>query len=377
MIMQYDMLSTRGYMQGKLGYQGPDITWLETRDTGTGMFDQSLTENVMDYLEFGDPNANSTFTSSPSLNSANVAWVCLEGGAQVLTDAMMTKLDAPIQLKQRVTRISFPLVDASDVLLLPLQVDIDGGPPRNYRHVISTMPLSCLQTVDLKDAGLDYRQKVAIRSCYYEPSVKVGLKFNTRWWQQPAGTIVGGQSKTDLPLRTIVYPSYGDAHSPGVMIASYAWGQDASRLGALIGKEEDQLLTIILEGIARLHQVPIKTLRDELLAYYPHDWYHDEFTRGAFAHYGPSQFTELFPGLTRPAAAGKLHFAGEATSVHHAWVAGALASSWRAVAEILTSDGMSTEEAKKKLEDNGWPKPEEVDMELLVKQVAIGSVVKS
>jgi hypothetical protein len=182
MIMQYDMLSTRGYMQGKLGYQGPDITWLETRDTGTGMFDQSLTENVMDYLEFGDPNANSTFTSSPSLKSSNVAWVCLEGGAQVLTDAMTTKLDAPIQFKQRVTRISLPLVDASDVLLVPLQVDVDGGPPRNYRHVISTMPLSCLQTVDLEDAGLDYRRKVAIRSCYYEPSVKVGLKFNTRWW---------------------------------------------------------------------------------------------------------------------------------------------------------------------------------------------------
>jgi hypothetical protein len=51
------------------------------------------------------------------------------------------------------------------------------------------------------------------------------------------------------------------------MIASYAWGQDAPCLGALIGKDEVQLITIILEGIARLHQVPIKTLSYPTLSY--------------------------------------------------------------------------------------------------------------
>ena len=35
--------------------------------------------------------------------------------------------------------------------------------------------------------------------------------------------------------------------------------------------------------------------------------------------FGPSQFATLFPLVTQPVG-GKLHFAGEATSVHHAYV---------------------------------------------------------
>ena len=40
---------------------------------------------------------------------------------------------------------------------------------------------------------------------------------------------------------------------------------------------------------------------------------------GAFALFGPSQFSTLFPLVVQPVK-GILHFAGEATSVHHAYV---------------------------------------------------------
>lgn len=40
--------------------------------------------------------------------------------------------------------------------------------------------------------------------------------------------------------------------------------------------------------------------------------------------------------MNTPAAYGRLHFAGEAISVRHAWVEGALDSAWHAVAEMLT-----------------------------------------
>ena len=43
----------------------------------------------------------------------------------------------------------------------------------------------------------------------------------------------------------------------------------------------------------------------------------------------------MYESLTTPAAAGHLHFAGEALSTRHAWVEGALDSAWRAVFEIL------------------------------------------
>ena len=56
---------------------------------------------------------------------------------------------------------------------------------------------------------------------------------------------------------------------------------------------------------------------------------------GAFAMFGPGQFQSLYKHVTIPAAHA-LHFAGEATSVHHAWVEGALSSAFRSVAEIVS-----------------------------------------
>lgn len=47
----------------------------------------------------------------------------------------------------------------------------------------------------------------------------------------------------------------------------------------------------------------------------------------------------MYTSLTNPAANGRLHFAGEALSVRHAWVEGALDSAWRAVAELLLYPG--------------------------------------
>ena len=43
----------------------------------------------------------------------------------------------------------------------------------------------------------------------------------------------------------------------------------------------------------------------------------------------------MYEALTVPAAAGHLHFAGEALSTRHSWVEGALDSAWRAVYELL------------------------------------------
>jgi len=69
------------------------------------------------------------------------------------------------------------------------------------------------------------------------------------------------------------------------------------------------------------------------------------FSQGAFAFFGPGKFGNIYTSLNSPAASGLLHFAGEAISVRHAWVEGALDSAWRAVAEMLILYG-SPEEQK-------------------------------
>jgi monoamine oxidase len=55
----------------------------------------------------------------------------------------------------------------------------------------------------------------------------------------------------------------------------------------------------------------------------------------AFALFAAGQFNSLFNDAIAPAMDDRLHFTGEATSVHHAWVVGALNSAYRTVVEIL------------------------------------------
>jgi Flavin containing amine oxidoreductase len=111
-------------------------------------------------------------------------------------------------------------------------------------------------------------------------------------------------------------------------------------------------------------------------AYFAWDWQNDPYTRGAFALFDPGQFYEMFPAISRPAGGGYLHFAGEAMSVHHAWISGAIASAYRSVLEILIMEGQTPAEAESALANalgGLLRQPEEIDMELLGQQVAYGA----
>lgn len=138
---------------------------------------------------------------------------------------------------------------------------------------------------------------------------------------------------------------------PGVLLASYTWAQDARRIGALdhgpLSKAEDILKELVLDNLCKLHGF-LRSKLPPLEGFYVFDWYRDPYTRGEFALYGPGQFgyasptgqvephpPSMFSALKAPAANGKLHFAGEATSAHHAWVLGSLNSAWRAVYNAL------------------------------------------
>jgi len=168
-----------------------------------------------------------------------------------------------------------------------MKVSVQGeSKPRTYSHVISTIPLPCLRRIDMSGAGLNVMQKTALRKLQYGPSIKIGMRFKSAWWTEKFG-IVGGQSFTDLPLRTIVYPSYGvDSATPStVLIASYCWTNDAERLGSLIntGKTQydEQLKELVLRNLAEVHDISYDYLSmeqyEEMHAW---DWNHDPLTGG-------------------------------------------------------------------------------------------------
>ena len=111
-----------------------------------------------------------------------------------------------VLLKSPVTAIS------EDTTNNCMNISINGTPsPQSYSAVISTVPLPRLSLMDLTGVDLpgpgvpdNYGQWSAIRELQYGPAIKVGIKFNCPWWEtELSPPIHGGQSYTDLPLRTV------------------------------------------------------------------------------------------------------------------------------------------------------------------------------
>jgi len=64
-------------------------------------------------------------------------------------------------------------------------------------------------------------------------------------------------------------------------------------------------------------------------------WDRYPLTTGAFAHFRPGQWEELYADIIKPE--GRIHIAGEHASLSHAWMQGAFESALRAVAEMLAA----------------------------------------
>lgn len=311
----------------------------------------------------------------------DLPWYCIDGGTDHITRAMTKKLNTKPILNQTV----FKIEHVGDTHMKVAFRDGNGHKhSRVYSHVISTATLGSLQTINIDRAGLLYGQREAIRALSYEAATKIGIKFEKRWWQDPEvmgkdNIIFGGQSYTDIPIRTCVYPSYGlnCSSPPGVLLASYNIMQDALRFGSLAhGKDtiaEGDLLEITIDNLERLHGIPREKF-GPILDYKVHSWYNDRYTRGAWAHFGPGQYgsidsaTSLFASLKAPAAQGRFHIAGEATSMHHAWILGALNSAWRAVHNALID-----QPEKRQLLVERWGMPDEEDGKALVKLSALAA----
>lgn len=83
---------------------------------------------------------------------------------------------------------------------------------------VCTIPLSVLSQIPV-DVSPAMRE--AIAAVPYASSVKTGLEFKRRFWEQDE-SIFGGVSYTDLPIKTISYPMYDYfSDGPAVLLGAY------------------------------------------------------------------------------------------------------------------------------------------------------------
>ncbi|KAL4723242.1 hypothetical protein ACLX1H_009732 [Fusarium chlamydosporum] len=350
-LMAVDHFSTREYLR-RGGYNGlgryldfHSIQWLETQSTSTNLFDQAFSESVMDSCDFDGC-------------SEEVEWHCVKGGTGKVIEAMEQRINGKVETTKRVNKMSLDYNSQAENNMT-VHVASEPEPRAGYMTVFNTTTLGCLSRIDTSGLNLHPAQKEAIRSLHYDDSAKIALQFSYPWWIVDCGIREGGCSSTDLPLRTCVYPSYNldDGNDkPAILLASYTWAQDATRLGSMIANRtckaadaeesppsEQELVELIIQNLARLHagRITYEKIKSSFTGkYHAWAWQNDPFSAGAFALYGPGQFSNLYPYLTRPAADSKFHIVGEAASANHGWVVGSLDSAYSAVYKFLYRFGL-------------------------------------
>ncbi len=193
-----------------------------------------------------------------------------------------------------------------------------GKQKQTADYAIITVPFPVLRHVEVLKPFTRAKQR-AIRQLHYDASAKILFQCKRRFWEEDEG-IRGGGTITDLPIRNLYYPNHGRETGRGVILASYTWSEDAQRWGSLFHHDR---IEQALEDVAQIHP----QILDEFEVGASWMWHHDEFAGGAFALFDPEQQTLLHQQIIAPE--GRVHFAGEHASLHHAWIQGAIESGLR------------------------------------------------
>jgi monoamine oxidase len=240
------------------------------------------------------------------------------GGMDLLPRAFLPELSGSIRYGARMFAF-----DQSETAVRIHYQTAGGRYSETGDYAIVTAPFPVLRHVEAIKPLSPAMQR-AIRQLRYDASAKILMQFRRRFWEDDDG-IFGGGSVTDLPIRAVYYPDHHRETGRGILLASYTWNEDAQRWGSLSAADR---VAQALENLAQIHpQAPAEFETGVTCM-----WHHDEFAGGAFALFDPGQQTRLHDTIVRPE--GRLYFAGEHTSLAHAWIQGAIESGLRTAIQI-------------------------------------------
>ncbi len=188
---------------------------------------------------------------------------------------------------------------------------------------VCTIPLSILGQIQI-DVGP--RMKAAIDAVPYSSSVKIGLQFKRRFWEEDEA-IYGGISYTDLPIRQISYPSSGfNRNGRGVLLGAYVFeGANAYEFTSMA--PADRVARAVEFG-ARIHPQYSAEFENGIAV----AWHRVPFTLGCAGAWSEKAREEHYDNLCQ--IDGRIVLAGEHTSYLPAWQEGAILSSLDAIKRL-------------------------------------------
>jgi monoamine oxidase len=188
---------------------------------------------------------------------------------------------------------------------------------------VCTIPLGVLDQIDI---NVSPAKQAAISAIPYSNSVKIGLEFRRRFWEEDE-YIYGGHSFTNQDIGLISYPNnhlFGDG--PAVLLGAFASGLGAYRLGGMT--PEQRIETALAQGSV-FHPAQY---RKEFLNGASVAWSRVPWTLGCCARWNEETRKEHYQTLV--AVDDRIVLAGEHASYVGCWMEGALLSSLDAITRL-------------------------------------------
>lgn len=188
---------------------------------------------------------------------------------------------------------------------------------------VCTIPLTILSQIDVQ---IGAPMKAAIDAVPYASSVKVGLQFKRRFWEQD-DLIFGGVSYTNLPITQISYPSTSfNTSGKGVLLGCYTWnGPNSYEFTSMSPQERVQRA---VEYGSQIHP----QYKEEFENGVSWAWHRSPFTLGCAGDWTDETRKEHYDNLCQ--IDGRIVLAGEHASYIPAWQEGAILSSLNAIERL-------------------------------------------
>jgi monoamine oxidase len=243
------------------------------------------------------------------------------GGMDMIGKAFAREVGGLIRYNAKVTRIQ---QDAAGVTVTYTDARQPAAPQQARADwCVCTIPLSILSQLPI-DVGA--RMKAAIDAVPYAASVKIGLQFKRRFWEEDEA-IYGGISYTDLPIRQIAYPNSGfNRAGRAVLLGAYLFGgPNAYEFTAMPPAER---VARAVEFGASLHPQYQSEFENGIAV----AWHRMPFTLGCAGDWTEAARAEHYDDLCQ--IDGRIVLAGEHASYLPAWQEGAILSALDAITRL-------------------------------------------
>jgi monoamine oxidase len=242
----------------------------------------------------------------------------LEGGSQLIADAIAAELGAAVRLGAAVEGIS---VSADGV-----EVSVSGSEGVQARRVIVAVPPPLRNRIGFTPELPESSARVA-DEVPFGRLIKCAAVYERPFWRE-AG--LSGEALSDIGPATLTFDNSPPDAKPAVLLG-FVGGADAAPHAAL--SDEDRRARV-LECFARM-------FGDEALEptrYVEQDWGAEEWSAGGPTFVlPPGAWTSAGPGLREPV--GPIHWAGTETATRWAgFMDGAVRSGERAAAEVMAAE---------------------------------------